>query len=200
MPVLFPKRSCKRISVLLRGTGADASHSPSRFQLNGNRREHLRAAFEQHVVGHDNGAAAVHPEQTLDVLNAEPGGVRDEFKQPFTNPRSGAAPVGVQVPGLMLHHVVIGGQDLAVNVTVTGVVIPIVLARSDLYVVGFRCARNRLCFDNADWPFSEAVTRLGYDHQAVSPIHSPGAVDRPRRLWITLAPQDARAPRTQGRA
>jgi hypothetical protein len=60
-----------------------------------------------------------------------------------------------------------GGRQgyLAVNVTVPGAVIPIVLARSDLYVVGFRCAGTWFRFNDAAWPFSEAVTKLGYDGQ-----------------------------------
>jgi hypothetical protein len=57
---------------------------------------------------------------------------------------------------------------LAVNVTVTAAVIPIVLARSDLYVLGFRCSGNWFRFDDAGWPFSEPVTRLGYDGQYAS--------------------------------
>jgi Ribosome inactivating protein len=54
---------------------------------------------------------------------------------------------------------------LGVNVTVTGAVVPIVLARSDLYVMGFRCAGGWFRFDDAGWPFSEGVTKLGYDGQ-----------------------------------
>jgi hypothetical protein len=51
------------------------------------------------------------------------------------------------------------------NVTVPGGVIPIVLARSDLYVLGFQSGRNWFRFDDADWPFTEAATKLGYDGQ-----------------------------------
>jgi hypothetical protein len=54
---------------------------------------------------------------------------------------------------------------LAVNVAVTGAVIPAVMARADLYVMGFRCAGTWFRFDDADWLFSEAVTKLGYDGQ-----------------------------------
>ena len=54
---------------------------------------------------------------------------------------------------------------LAVNVTVGGGVIPIILARSDLYVIGFQCDGNWFHFDDADWPFSEAGTKLGYAGQ-----------------------------------
>jgi len=54
---------------------------------------------------------------------------------------------------------------LSVNVAVKGAVIPVILARADLYVIGFRCAGTWFRFDDADWPFSEAVTPLGYDGQ-----------------------------------
>jgi hypothetical protein len=57
---------------------------------------------------------------------------------------------------------------LGVNVTVTGAVIAVVLARSDLYVVGFRCAASWFRFDAAAWPFAEAGTKLGYDGQYAS--------------------------------
>ncbi len=57
---------------------------------------------------------------------------------------------------------------LVVNVTVPGAVIPIVLARSDLYVMGFRCAGSWFRFDDAGWPFAEAVTKLGFDGQYAS--------------------------------
>lgn len=52
---------------------------------------------------------------------------------------------------------------VAVNVAVTGAVIPIILARADLYMIGFRCAGTWFRFDDADWPFSEAVAKLGYE-------------------------------------
>ena len=60
-----------------------------------------------------------------------------------------------------------GGREgyVVVNVTVAGAVIPIVLARADLYVKGFQCAGTWFRFDDADWPFSEAVTKLGYEGQ-----------------------------------
>ncbi|MGP0017379.1 MAG: ribosome-inactivating family protein [Candidatus Sulfotelmatobacter sp.] len=54
---------------------------------------------------------------------------------------------------------------LAVNVAVKGAVIPVVLARADLYLVGFKCAGTWFRFDDADWPFSEAANKLGYDGQ-----------------------------------
>jgi hypothetical protein len=57
---------------------------------------------------------------------------------------------------------------VVVNVTVTGAVIPIVLARSDLYIKGFQCAGTWFRFDDADWPFSEAVKKLGYDGRYAS--------------------------------
>lgn len=52
---------------------------------------------------------------------------------------------------------------LVANVTVSGVMIPIVMARTDLYVIGFRSAGTWFRFDDADWPFTEAVTKLGHD-------------------------------------
>jgi len=54
---------------------------------------------------------------------------------------------------------------LAVNVTVNGAVVPMVMARADLYVIGFRCAGTWFRFDDAKWPFSEAATKLGFDGQ-----------------------------------
>jgi ribosome inactivating protein len=58
-----------------------------------------------------------------------------------------------------------GGREghLALNVVVGSAVIPIVMARSDLYVLGFRCEGNWFRFDDAGWPFSESATKLGYD-------------------------------------
>ncbi|NOT56003.1 MAG: hypothetical protein HOP18_15495 [Deltaproteobacteria bacterium] len=59
------------------------------------------------------------------------------------------------------------GRDghLVVNVAVTGAVIPVVLARADMYVLGFQCGRTWFRFDDADWPFAETATKLGYDGQ-----------------------------------
>ena len=75
-------------------------------------------------------------------------------------------------PGLnlglkQLEALLDGGREgyLAVNVAVSGAVIPIVMVRSDLYVVGFRCAGTWFRFNDADWPFSDAVKELGYDGQ-----------------------------------
>jgi len=91
---------------------------------------------------------------------------------------------------------------LVVNVTVTGAVIPIVLARSDLYVVGLRCAGNWFRFDDADWPFSEAVTKLGYDGQysslgGLAGNLTAGAIDGIARLGnIAQRPQWKEALRT----
>ena len=60
-----------------------------------------------------------------------------------------------------------GGRKgyVVVNVAAPGAVIPTVLARSDLYLLGFRCAGTWFRFDDAEWPFSEAATKLGYDGQ-----------------------------------
>lgn len=75
-------------------------------------------------------------------------------------------------PGLhlglkQLEALLDGGREgyLAVNVAVSGAVIPIVMARSDLYVVGFRCAGTWFRFNDADWLFSDAVKELGHDGQ-----------------------------------
>jgi hypothetical protein len=58
-----------------------------------------------------------------------------------------------------------GGREghLALNVVVGDEVIPIVMTRADLYVLGFRCEGNWFRFDDAGWPFSESATKLGYD-------------------------------------
>jgi Ribosome inactivating protein len=91
---------------------------------------------------------------------------------------------------------------LAVNVAVNGAVIPVILARSDLYVVGFRCAGNWFRFDDAQWPFSEAAKSLGYDGQYGSlgglvGNMTPGAIDGIARLAnIASRPQWKDALRT----
>jgi Ribosome inactivating protein len=91
---------------------------------------------------------------------------------------------------------------LAVNVTVTGSVIPVVLARSDLYVMGFQCAGNWFRFDDAGWPFSETVTKLGYDGQygslgGLAGNLTAGAIDGIARLGnIANRPQWKEALRT----
>lgn len=54
---------------------------------------------------------------------------------------------------------------LLVQVTVPGAVIPIILARADLYVMGFRCGGSWYRFDDAGWPFTDAATSLGHDGQ-----------------------------------
>jgi hypothetical protein len=82
----------------------------------------------------------------------------------YTN-RGPGLHIGLTQLGAMLDAN--GGREgyVVVNVTVAGAVIPIVLARSDLYVMGFRSAGRWFRFDDADWPFSEAVTKLGHDGQ-----------------------------------
>lgn len=54
------------------------------------------------------------------------------------------------------------------NVAAADAVVPVVLARSDLYVMGFRCSGRWFRFDDAQWPFSQAVTKLGYDGRYAS--------------------------------
>lgn len=76
---------------------------------------------------------------------------------------------------------------LAVNVSVHGAIIPIVMARSDLYVIGFRCAGTWFRFDDATWSFSETSKKLGYDGQYASlggltGNLTPGAIDGIARL------------------
>jgi len=91
---------------------------------------------------------------------------------------------------------------VVVNVTVAGAVIPTVLARSDLYVVGFRCAGNWFSFDDAQWPFSETVTKLGYNGQyrslgGLAGRLTAGAIDGIARLAsISHRPQWKDALRT----
>ena len=60
-----------------------------------------------------------------------------------------------------------GGRTghVLVQVVVKGATVPTVLARSDLYVLGIECAGTWFRFDDADWPFSEGVAKLGYDGQ-----------------------------------
>jgi hypothetical protein len=91
---------------------------------------------------------------------------------------------------------------LVVTVAVTGAVIPIVLARSDLYVMGFQCAGHWFRFDDAGWPFSDAVTVLGYDGQygslgGLAGHLTAGAIDGIARLAnIAHRPQWKAALRT----
>lgn len=80
----------------------------------------------------------------------------------YTNHGSGLHIGLTQLEGMLAAartgHVVL-------NVIVTGAEIPVVLARSDLYLMGFQCAGNWFRFNDADWPFSDAVTKLGFDGQ-----------------------------------
>jgi hypothetical protein len=71
-----------------------------------------------------------------------------------------------------------GGRTghLRVTVTVTGATVPLVMARSDLYVMGFRCGGQWFRFDDAAWPFTEPVTGLGYDGQYSSLGGLTGAI------------------------
>ena len=57
------------------------------------------------------------------------------------------------------------GRDghLAVHVTVPGAVIQLVMARSDLYILGFRSNGTWFRFDDHAWPFAEIATPLGHD-------------------------------------
>lgn len=57
---------------------------------------------------------------------------------------------------------------LAATVVVPGARIPVVLARADLYLLGFQCGGRWFRFDDAKWPFTDAVTQLGYDGQYAS--------------------------------
>ena len=82
----------------------------------------------------------------------------------YTN-RGPGLHIGLKQLEAMLDTVRGREGHLAVNVIVTGAVIPVILARSDLYVMGFRCAGSWFRFDDAGWPFSEAVTKLGFDGQ-----------------------------------
>jgi hypothetical protein len=77
-----------------------------------------------------------------------------------------------------------GGREsyVVVNVTVQGAVIPIVLSREDLYVLGFRCGGTWYRFDDAAWPFAEAATKLGHDGQykslgGLTGNLTPGSID-----------------------
>jgi hypothetical protein len=93
-------------------------------------------------------------------------------------------------PGLkQLEAMLDTGREgyLSANVAVKGAIIPIVVARADLYVIGFRCAGTWFRFDDAHWPFSEAATKLGYDGQYGSlgglvGNLTPGAIDGIGRL------------------
>ncbi|HVK12140.1 MAG TPA: ribosome-inactivating family protein [Gemmataceae bacterium] len=60
-----------------------------------------------------------------------------------------------------------GGRTghVRVLVTVTGATVPVVMARTDLYVMGFRCGGQWFRFNDAAWPFTEAATPLGHDGQ-----------------------------------
>ncbi len=62
-----------------------------------------------------------------------------------------------------------GGRKghLRIHVSVSGGTIPIVMARSDLYILGFQCDKNWFRFDDAAWPFTESATKLGYEGQYI---------------------------------
>jgi len=73
-------------------------------------------------------------------------------------------------PGMMqLERLLAVPEDrkgyLQLNVTVSEAVIPIVMARADLYIMGFQSGTGWFRFDDVDWPFTEAATSLGYDGQ-----------------------------------
>ena len=88
------------------------------------------------------------PELTLNYTNGGPG-----------------LHVGLRLLETMLGTT--GGREghILTTVNVTGAAIPIVLARDDLYAVGFRCGGQWFRFNDAVWPFTETVTPLGYDGQ-----------------------------------
>lgn len=44
-------------------------------------------------------------------------------------------------------------------------VVPIIMSRSDLYVLGFECSGTWFRFSDAPWPFTESSTSLGHDGQ-----------------------------------
>lgn len=44
-------------------------------------------------------------------------------------------------------------------------VVPIIMSRSDLYVLGFECSGTWYRFSDAPWPFTESSTSLGHDGQ-----------------------------------
>lgn len=119
----------------------------------------------------------------------------------FTN-RGPGLQVGLKQLEAMLDTASGREGHLVVNVTIARVVIPVVLARSDLYVVGFQCSGSWFRFDDADWPFSEAVTKLGYDGQydslgGLAGSLTAGAIDGMARLAnIAHRPQWKEALRT----
>lgn len=90
--------------------------------------------------------------------------------------------VGFKKLEALLDHP--GGREghMVVEVKVAGAVLPIVLARSDLYVLGFRCAGNWFRFDDAAWPFKESDTKLGYEGRydclgGLTGLLTAGAID-----------------------
>jgi hypothetical protein len=81
------------------------------------------------------------------------------------------------------------GRDgfLVARVTANNAVVPIVMARSDLYVLGFQCSGNWFRFNDAQWPFSDPVTKLGYEgrYQELGGLAgnlTPGAINGIARL------------------
>ncbi len=74
------------------------------------------------------------------------------------------------LPGLTQLRTMLEGAGgragyVLVNVHVPGVVLPVVMARDDLYIMGFESGGTWYRFDDAVWPFTEAVTSLGHDGQ-----------------------------------
>jgi Ribosome inactivating protein len=82
-----------------------------------------------------------------------------------------------------------GGREgyLVAKVSANNALVPVVMARSDLYVLGFQCSGNWFRFNDAHWPFSEPVTKLGYDgrYQELGGLVgslTPGAINGIARL------------------
>lgn len=66
-------------------------------------------------------------------------------------------------------------------------VVPIIMSRSDLYVLGFECSGTWFRFSDAPWPFSEPSTSLGHDGQysslgGLTGNMTAGAIDGIARL------------------
>jgi hypothetical protein len=76
---------------------------------------------------------------------------------------------------------------VVVQVTANRTLVPVVMARADLYILAFQCSGNWFRFDDAQWPFAEPVTRLGYEgrYQELGGLVgslTPGAINGIARL------------------
>lgn len=66
---------------------------------------------------------------------------------------------------------------MLLDVVVDGGTLPVIMARSDLYIVGFQAGTTWWRFSDADWPFRTPATSLGHDGQYTTLGGLQGSID-----------------------